>query len=108
MIMELGEVPDPGMMKVVIVEDKESKERRRKKERIVTVANKRLRFMIMKTRLITSMYNSRAGTDVQSHNLLKLTNQILAGQNWTNRNFLDNSDYCEQLPELFNRCDRNV
>ena len=31
------------------------------------------------TRLITSMNNSRASTDGQRHNFLKLTNQIRAG-----------------------------
>ena len=40
------------------------------------------------TRVITSMNNSRASTDAQSHNLLKLTNQIRAGLNWTNRKFV--------------------
>ena len=43
---------------------------------------------VERTRLITSMNNSCASTDVQSHNLLKLTNQIQAGLNWTNRKFV--------------------
>ena len=43
---------------------------------------------VKNTRLIISMNNSCVSTDAQCHNLLKLTNQIQGGLNWTNKKFV--------------------